>query len=251
MILCVMRLAIGGLAWMAPVCSSTGFPNISKTKRSKSNPDGDCCYAHNQHGNLFATTVAFVLQLCHERKVHWAVENPKGSYIWMTSFLSPTLDYIPHHVCKTVVCACSQGKRKIMEPLTLRCSHSWIMKMQRKCSCKHAHLPTMPANKDGKPCGSPALNKSQGYTPAFGRHVIKYWMAADDSEAVDDSDAISLGPMQKRRRTVNYGDSNAWMLQQDEESDMQQEDKDSDSIDTIDYGGSLDWMQQQDSGDDA
>ena len=72
-------------------------------------------------------------------------------------------------------------------------------------------------------------------------------MAADDSEAVDDSDAISLGPMQKRRRTVNYGDSNAWMLQQDEESDMQQDDQDSDSIDTIDYGGSLDWMQQQDS----
>lgn len=181
----LMMVVVNGLCWIAPVCSSMGFPNSKNTKRTKKNPEGDLDYLPNQVGNHFATVAAFFVQMCRLRSIHWVIENPRGSFIFMTSYLQPTLQWAtPNWRICTVMCAFSQGKKKIMKPLTLVGSHQWIVKMKRTCSCKNGHLQTMPLNANGKPCGSPALKGSQAYTRMFGRQVVKYFLESTGKKCV-------------------------------------------------------------------
>ena len=63
----VARLREGGLLWLAPVCSSFAFPNISNTKRSAADYNGDPTYEPVATGNLMAELAGFLMRLAFER----------------------------------------------------------------------------------------------------------------------------------------------------------------------------------------
>ena len=242
----IIMVARSGLTWIAPVCSSMGFPNTRNTKRTKETPDGDPLYQPNQIGKNLALVAAAVVQLCHLRGVHWVIENPRGSFIFVTSYLQPTLQYVRHWRVTTAMCAFSHGKKKkIMKPLTLVGSHTWILNMKRLCSCSAGHLQTMPLNVKGKPCGSAAFKLSQAYSPTFGRHVVKYFLEAtgattgsrqvseplsvswqmaqvsdDDNERSNDFDNMKFGEgFEEENQRMTLRKRDAWMMQQDSDSD--------------------------------
>ena len=79
----VLQLAVGGLLWMAPVCSSFTFMNSSNCMRGPSNDYyGDTNYPPVIEGNLMARIAAFLFALAWARGVDVAVENPPGNSIW-------------------------------------------------------------------------------------------------------------------------------------------------------------------------
>ena len=79
----VLQLVVGGLLWMAPVCSSFTFMNSSNCMRGPSNDYyGDTNYPPVIEGNLMARIAAFLFVLAWARGVDVAIENPPGSCIW-------------------------------------------------------------------------------------------------------------------------------------------------------------------------
>ena len=78
-----MRLRVGGLLWLAPICSSWGWLNVSKTKRSAANCYyGDPNYKPVCEGNHIAIVSTFLVELAIAWCVQAVLENPPGSYIW-------------------------------------------------------------------------------------------------------------------------------------------------------------------------
>ena len=55
----IMRLRIGGLLIMAPVCSSFVFANSVMTRRTNAAPEGDGTYGPVKDGNFMALVAAF------------------------------------------------------------------------------------------------------------------------------------------------------------------------------------------------
>ena len=78
----VLSVVVGGLLVMAPCCSSFGFLNLSKTKRSVNNPEGDISYNKVQDGNSQAMAAAFLFALASIRSVKAVVENPTSSWLF-------------------------------------------------------------------------------------------------------------------------------------------------------------------------
>ena len=76
----VLRLVSHGLLWLAPDCSSWGFMNCSRCKRSEANGYmGDVTYWKVIEGNAMAESSVFLVLLAAARGVKAALENPGGS----------------------------------------------------------------------------------------------------------------------------------------------------------------------------
>ena len=75
----VMRLKSGAYLHMAPVCSSFGFANSSKCRRSAPHFEGNLLYEAVLAGNLMARIAAFLILLAHARDAFASTENPSGS----------------------------------------------------------------------------------------------------------------------------------------------------------------------------
>ena len=74
----VMQLKSGGLLWMAPVCSSSVFPNSSNTLRTKDNPTGNLGYRPVLEGNQMALTAALLAEVAVQRGVHCCIASSSG-----------------------------------------------------------------------------------------------------------------------------------------------------------------------------
>ena len=78
-----LQLRVGGLLWMAPVCSSFVWLGLSHSKRCAENDfRGDHTNEKVQEGNSFGEIAAFLLSLAWARGVHVSIENPPGSTLW-------------------------------------------------------------------------------------------------------------------------------------------------------------------------
>ena len=71
------------LNWNAPKCASWVFPNVSNTKRSKTNPSGnEYCWSVVE-GNVFLEIVALVVIYMSFRDISSVTEQPSDSqYFW-------------------------------------------------------------------------------------------------------------------------------------------------------------------------
>ena len=79
----VLRLKIGGLLWLAPVCSSLCCLSLSQIKRSPENDyRGDQTNENVREGNRGAEVATFLFVLAWARCAEACLENPPGSKIW-------------------------------------------------------------------------------------------------------------------------------------------------------------------------
>ncbi len=143
----VARILPGGLLWLAPVCASWCWLNLSKTKRCLENLfHGDLHYEPVRIGNHLANVTAFLLEFAVARAVQAAMENPTGSYIWkypplVLSFSKAGLVWFVN----TWRCAWdrSQRKPKLGKHYKFAATGDWIMALARACPCPgrlHAKL---------------------------------------------------------------------------------------------------------------
>ena len=78
----MLQVKSGGFVLMAPTCSSMGFPNSSRCKRTIDNPWGDLSYDPVRKGNAEADVCNFLIRLGVARNLLLVVENPPGSWLW-------------------------------------------------------------------------------------------------------------------------------------------------------------------------
>ena len=79
----VLRVKAGGLALVAPVCSSWGWPCSSSTmRRKKSGFVGDTSNPNVSNGNLMAHISLFLYTLAAVRGAEAIFENPTNSWIF-------------------------------------------------------------------------------------------------------------------------------------------------------------------------
>lgn len=180
----VWRLRVGGLLWLAPLCSSWVFYNVSRTKRCKANGYmGDAAYAPVRDGNLMAEACIFLIKLAVSRGVQFAIENPRGSYIWLSHFLTGLQKDVT--TCCINRCAFDpepQGKR-IQKIYQVWGSGAWVQQLKTACPCGNAqHLQLTETWVDGagrkRVKGNSAMLKaSQVYPMAMADLVLESWLA--------------------------------------------------------------------------
>ena len=176
----IMRLSVGGLLAMAPTCSSFGFANVSRTKRSKTNWAGDPTYPQAVNGNWEAELACFFLCLALARGVQAFIENPAGSYLF--SFLAPHLEpLVCLQTATTPRCAFSSEPlgQRFQKPFKFLAAGPWIARVSRPCPCgDHGHLPLMERNEQGQVTGvRERMLLSQVYPLALGQALIAGWLA--------------------------------------------------------------------------
>ena len=183
----VGRLRKGGLLWMAPQCSSWVFYNVSRTKRSRANGFmGDQTYAAVQSGNTIAQACVFLLKLASARGVDFAVENPKGSYIWHSTFFLEWVNWVG--IKRSFIHRCGYDYapvgQRILKVYQVVGSGSWIQKLETTCQCEgadHQHLTISWQDGSGRKRtkgNKELLRQSQTYPPAMGRYVVQCWLQA-------------------------------------------------------------------------
>ena len=190
----VMRLKIGALLHMAPVCSSFVFANSSNCRRTGPDFEGNLLYDAVIAGNLMATISAFFMLLAHRRQLHASAENPSGSMYFSYKPLSEVFDALGVHYQTTDGC-CFSTKRKgqrFLKRFKFAATGKWIAKVYRRCRCpdgQHVELMTTDAN--GGCSGTPQLKQSQAYPKALGAAIVTAWKMHQDSVANADSVADS------------------------------------------------------------
>ena len=182
----VTQLALGGLLWLAPVCSSWVGLNISRTLRShKNNFQGDTTYPKVAEGNLQAKACAFFMQLAQFRGIEVILENPPSSTIFNFPVLRAAISSMKLVSCVTHRCAfdvsVAKGKRlwkkcKFMGPA------AWVQKLAKRRPCQgknHIYLTERWTDCHGKNRFKglkTLLDKSAAYPAALGTAAVKAWL---------------------------------------------------------------------------
>ena len=211
----VMQLALGGLLWLAPVCSSWVGLNISRTLRShKNNFQGDTTYPKVAEGNLQAKARAFFMQLAQFRGIEVILENPPSSTIFNFPVLRAAISSMKLVNCVTHRCAfdvsAAKGKRlwkkyKFVGPA------AWVQKLAKPCPCQgknHIYLTERWTDCHGKNRFKglkTLLDKSAAYPAAMGTAAVKAWLS-NTAEKHRAPDSETRG--QKRKAVWS---TNSWL----------------------------------------
>lgn len=181
----VMRVKLGGLLGMAPVCSSWVFANMSNTKRTKENPCGDRSYPQVVSGNLQAKVATFCLLLAHARGLYAFMENPASSMIFRYSPVELAMIYLTRiangHIVISHACRFSEqpvGKRakKPFKLFAIGSKPGWLSPLRKLCQCGDAgHSLLMVQKTPGKSTGCKAMKDSQHYSDNFGSAIVQAW----------------------------------------------------------------------------
>ena len=181
----VMRVKLGGLLGMAPVCSSWVFANMSNTKRTKENPCGDRSYPQVVSGNLQAKVATFCLLLAHARGLYAFMENPASSMIFRYSPVELAMIYLTRiangHIVISHACRFSEepvGKRakKPFKLFAIGSKPGWLSPLRKLCQCGDAGHNLLMRSVAGKVTGSSAAMKgSQHYSDNFGSAIVQAW----------------------------------------------------------------------------
>lgn len=201
-----LRLAPGGLLWVAPMCNSFSWLCLSTTGRSCFNGyAGNPANPNVARGNHVALASVFLMRLALGRGVHGIMENPTGSRLW--KFLDqagawpfPTYEAVTHR------CAfeeCPEGGMKLFKRYRLVGTAPWVGQMRRECPCKsrlHRKAAVVVKDRCGKMATSGkrvVLRESGAYPAAMGVAVVQAWKRslagrASPSALADSSTLVGL-----------------------------------------------------------
>ena len=208
----VLRLVVGGLLWMAPVCSSFGFLNCSNCKRSEANNwRGDTTYPPVQDGNLGTDVACFLFWLAWAREVEVAMENPSGNNFWKYGSVVCLVDHLK--LSTSLVSRCSYdtapfGERPKKQYNCLA-TGPWIEKTARKCRCPTgAHKNLVIRNAHGDRGMPDELKASGAYPTRLGVAIVAAWDGwRQDSEVGSGVVEHRPGGSSRRRWAKSASDS--------------------------------------------
>ena len=208
----VLGLRENGLLWMAPVCSSFCWLNLSNTKRSKENKyRGATHSAVAKEANKMALSAMLLAEVAIERGVQVVIENPPASYLW--KFLGTS---IQKHLRFSSTCARCGFTGPVEKGSNLKLykfhgSSRWVESLACTCKCPpgtHEKL-TKTENVNGKimVTGIPSrLKESQAYTKKMGEAVINAWLdGGDDDPDVSGPDIHKPLPKKQKQTSSSVG----------------------------------------------
>lgn len=184
----VMRLRVGGLLHMAPVCSSFVFANSSNCLRSGPDFEGNLLYDAVIAGNLMATISGFFMLLAHCRGVHASAENPSSSMYFSYKPMVDVFDALGVSYYTTDGCRFSTQKKgeRFLKRFKFAALGQWISRVHRRCKCPGGlHKELMIKNENGGTSGTPELKMSQAYPKALGAAIVSAWHKQQEAEADD------------------------------------------------------------------
>ena len=196
------RTRRGGLLWMAPTCSSFGFANSHRCKRTASGPGGDESYDKVAIGNLEAQAAAFLFVLATALGIHAVIENP------ISSALFPYIDSYLHSFMATVSINTYRCAFDTDTPMGQRMlkgykfwsaqGNSWIQQLGRKCACPggirgRQHIQLMTEEASGR-SGNSFMKKSQAYPKELGRAVVSAWLTTQGADIAQVPQVADIAP---------------------------------------------------------
>jgi len=182
----VMRLKSGAYLHMAPVCSSFGFANSSKCRRSAPHFEGNLLYEAVLAGNLMARIAAFLMLLAHARGVYASTENPSGSMFFNYRPVKEVFDALGVEYQTTDGCCFStkQLGERYLKRFKFAANGPWISTVFRRCKCpNNIHVELMSRDEKGGCSGTKDLKLSQAYPKSLGKALVSAWLA--DKERVE------------------------------------------------------------------
>jgi len=200
----VTRLRRSGLLFMAPVCSSFVFCNVSNTKRSLNNLLGDESNQSVRKGNMMANIASFLLCVALAREVHVVIENPQSSMLF--KYIQPITDaFAGLQFAYADRCAydnASKGTLTFKKPFKFLVSGMWLGQM-RRCSCKDGkHSALMTKNDKGQVTGRvDMLRVSAAYPLALGEAIVRAWSTATASPSSSSTESRCPESQPKRKET--------------------------------------------------
>ena len=185
----VMRVREGGLACIAPECSSFSFACVSRTRRCASNFSGDpSCHAVQQ-GNMLARVAFLLFMVAVSRGVYTCFENPAGSMLF--SFLKPHIQAFTEsalQACRPMFwytdrCGFANDSPTMKKTYKFMSNGVWFFSAVKKCQCKNGvHLRLMDCvkgkNDKVQINGNQFLKKSGLYPTALGAAIVQAWQSA-------------------------------------------------------------------------
>ena len=188
----VMRLRPGGLLGTAPTCSSFGFANSNKCRRTKMNWAGDVSYDAVQRGNLEAQIAVFLVSLAVARGVHAFLENPAGSlmfsFLESLGSLAPLRILLRYQVVPRCAYSTEPPGKRYFKPYKFMATGPWINAIAKKCTCPDSkHTKLMDTDESGGVTGNQHLAQSQAYPLALGQALVSAWSQADWAHSSPDS----------------------------------------------------------------
>ena len=176
----VLRLVVGGLLWMAPVCSSFVFMNCSNCKRNEANKwKGDMTYQPVIDGNLGAEIACFLFWLAWARDVEVGMENPSRSDFWKYPCIKDLCVQVLPSSALSNRCAWDTrpfGKR-LLKQYKFVATGEWIQQTARKCRCPdNKHQELVRTSESGAVSGiADQLQASAAYPRRLGRGIVDAW----------------------------------------------------------------------------
>jgi len=205
----VMRLRVGGLLWLAPVCSSWGFMNSSHCKRhASSGYIGDLSRAPVQMGNRIANASAFLIMLANGRGAEAAMENPCQSTIFKFAPVAAvirSLSMVRSVTHRCAFCAMPDGDR-FLKAFAFVATGTWITQTAEPCKCTKGHKQLVVRRRIAgkvKVTGiKSALTLSGAYPAALGQRIVESW-SGRGAVAVQGSAFRVVGAVAKKRRRTS------------------------------------------------
>ena len=180
----VLALHVGGLLWLAPVCSSFVWLTSSMACRSPANDfRGDQTHDFVQEGNLGADVAAFLFVLAWARGANSCLENPSGSRIWQ---------YPSVKRCSTTISSCSEALinrccfdqapfgERYLKYFKVLATGAWIKapSLIQKCRCPgRTHKLQVDRHGDAVRGRPQDLANSQKYPDLMGAAIIDAWLS--------------------------------------------------------------------------
>jgi hypothetical protein len=205
----VMRLRVGGLLWLAPVCSSWGFMNSSHCKRHVSSGYiGDMSRTPVQMGNRIANASAFLIMLANGRGAEAAMENPCQSTIFKFAPVAAvirSLSMVRSVTHRCAFCAMPDGDR-FLKAFAFVATGTWITQTAEPCKCTKGHKQLVVRRRIAgkvKVTGiKSALTLSGAYPAALGQRIVESW-SGRGAVAVQRSTFRGAGAVAKKRRKTS------------------------------------------------
>ena len=184
---CLMAVAEGGLAVMAPACSSFVWASSSRCRRLLENDyEGDTTYGPVVQGNIMAKVAAFYMLLAIARRLFTFWEQPAGSHMFKLAACRAALEYASR-VCGLREGLCDHCRfsrkplglrhKKPFRLLTTGPQRDWAAPLELRCRCRgKGHVALMSKDVNGKESGNKYMRASQAYSALFGGAIIAAWL---------------------------------------------------------------------------
>ncbi len=167
-----LALVPGGLAHLAPVCSTWVWMSRGSTGRTLATPLGSPQSRPVAEGNRMVARVALLLMVLHCRAAAWILEQPGSSLMLHHPRLQYLKGRLPWHEVRTSMGAFGAPTPKAT---VLYASDEWALALGRKQPQGLKSEGVVKKIAKGRVQGGPRLKATQEYPDGYGEAVLRAW----------------------------------------------------------------------------